>query len=186
MKVAILAKGPTLQKFSGIDGEVWGLNQLGRSHNLDRLFVMDDLRIRMPIWDSELPEFLKGYDKPIYTSRVYPEFKTSVEYPLADVSKRFGVPLGISFYSTVDYMIALAVYEGYDVIDLYGVDCTQPKREERERVSIARWITVAQANGIEVRAQSGSFFSWFTNTGTVYEHALYGYVGTPRIEELVA
>ena len=183
-KVAILAKGPTLGKFQGIDGEVWGLNQIGLTHDLTRLFVMDDLKMRMPLWDAEFDTWSKDYDKPIITSKAYPEWPTSERFPIEAVAKFFGLPLGISFYSTVDYMIALAIYEGYDVIKLYGVDCTQAKREETARCSIARWIAVAQAHGVRVEAQSGSFFTWYTNTGHCYESGLYGYAGPPRIEDL--
>jgi len=145
---------------------------------------MDDLKLRMPEWDPDLPERLKRYEGRIITSRAYPEWPTSEAFPLKDVAGHFGLPLGISFYSTVDYMIAHAIYEGFGLIDLYGVDCVQPRRDERERVSIAGWIKVAQMEGIRVIAQSGSFFKWYTDTGTCYEHGLYGYAGPPRIEDL--
>ena len=87
-------------------------------------------------------------------------------------------------YSTVDYMLALAIYEGFDRIDLYGVDCIHPKREERVRVSIAMWIGVAMSKGIKVTSQPGSFYQWYTQPGVAYEQGLYGYVGPPRIEHL--
>jgi hypothetical protein len=186
MRLAILAKGPTLQRYPGRDGykEVWGLNQLGLTRDLDRLFVMDDLVLRMPAWDADLPEALKHYPRPIVTSKVYEDWPTAQRFPIEEVAKHFGLPLGISMYSTVDYMIALGVYEGYDVIELFGVDCTQAKREERERASIARWIAVAQNAGVRVIAQPQSFFYWYTNTGVCYEHGMYGYAGPPRIESL--
>ena len=188
MKVCILAKGPTLSRYPGRDGykEVWGLNQLGLAHDLDRLFVMDDLKMRMPAWDPDLPEALMDYKQPIVTSKVYEEWPASVRFPIEDVSKFFGLPLGISFYSTVDYMIALAVFEGYDVIELFGVDCANPKREETTRCSIARWIAVAQDRGVRVKTLPGSFFQWYTQTGVCYEQGLYGYAGAPRIEDLAS
>jgi len=145
---------------------------------------MDDLLLRLPAWDPALPEALKFYKGRLITSRKYPEWPASEEYPLTKVSGYFGLPLGISFYSTVDYMIALAVYEGYEVIDLYGVDCANPKREETVRCSIARWIAVAQSSGVRVTTCPGSFFHWFTVTGICYEQGLYGYAGPPRIENL--
>ena len=184
MKIAILAKGPSLEQFSGDFDEVWGLNQLGMSHTLDKLFVMDDLKARLPYWDAKLPEWLKTYSGEIITSRAYPEWPTSQDYPLEEVSQYFGLPLGISFYSTVDYMLALAIYSKATEIHLYGVDCADPKREETTRVSIGRWIAVAQAKRIRVQVYPGSFFMWYTSTGICYEKGLYGYVGAPRIEKL--
>lgn len=185
MKVAILAKGPTLEKFPGFGyEEVWGLNQLCKSHCLTKLFVMDDLIHRMPAWDPDLPEYLKTYDKPIITSRAYPEWPTSVEYPLVEHCKEFGLPLGMAMYSTVDYMIAHGILSGATQMDLYGVDCSHPKREERVRVSIAMWIGIAMSRGIRVTTQNGSFFHWYTVPGICYEQGLYGYAGPPRIEDL--
>jgi hypothetical protein len=186
MKVALLAKGPTLKAYPGPDGydEVWGLNQLGRSHKLNRLFVMDDLIYRMPAWDAELPEWLKSYEGEIVTSRAYGDWPTAVEYPLQDICNTFGLPLGMCMYSTVDYMLALAIHLGASQIDLFGVDCANPMREERVRVSIAMWIGIAQSKGIRVTSQPGSFYQWYTVPGVAYEQALYGYAGPPRIEEL--
>jgi len=186
VRIALLAKGPTLKDYPGPEDfdEVWGLNQLAQSHELDKLFVMDDLVYRMPAWDSKLPEWLKSYDGTIITSRAYGDWPTAVEYPLQDVCNTFGLPLGMCMYSTVDYMLALAIYKGADQIDLFGIDCANPKREERTRVSIAMWIGIAQASGIKVTSYPGSFYQWYTVPGVAYEQGLYGYAGPPRIEEL--
>ena len=187
MKIALLAKGETLFKYPGRQDhtEVWGLNQLAQSHDLDKCFIMDDLVLRFPHWvGPEFPEWLKTYPKPIITSRAYPEWPTSVNFPIREVSRHFKLPLGISYYSTVDYMLAYATYLQVDQIDLYGVDCAHPKREETARVSIGKWIGVVQGRGIKVTTQPGSFFHWFTVTGVNYEQALYGYAGPPRIEDL--
>jgi len=184
VKIAVLAKGPSLQAFSGEFDQVWGLNQLARSHDLDKLFVMDDLKSRMPYWDAELPEWLKTYDRPIVTSRAYPEWPTAERYPVEDVAQHFGIPLGLSYYSSVDYMIALAVYQGVTELHLFGVDCSDPKREETVRVGIGLWIGVAMGRGVRVVTYPGSYYQWFTVPGICYEKGMYGYVGPPRIESL--
>jgi hypothetical protein len=186
MKIALLAKGDTLKKYPGREGycEVWGLNQLARSHDLDLLFVMDDLVSRMPAWDSDLPEWLKTYQKPIITSKAYPEWPTSFDFPILEVAGWCGWPQAISFHSTVDYMIAYGIHLGAERMDLYGIDCANPKREERARVSIAMWIAVAQSKGIVVTTQPGSFFHWFTQPGVCWEQALYGYSRPPRVEDI--
>lgn len=186
MRIAILAKGPSLARFPGRGefDQVWGLNQLGKSHDLDLLFVMDDLIHRMPAWDQDFPEWLKSYDKPIVTSKAYEEWPTSTEYPIQEHCFEFGIPLGLAMYSTVDYMLAYGILNRVDEMHLYGVDCSHPKREERARVSIAMWIGVAQSKGIRVVTQKESFFNWYTVPGVGYEQGLYGYSGPPRIEDL--
>ena len=186
MRIALLAKGHTLSKFiPNKHDEVWGLNQLAKTHDLDRTFILDDLVQRLPAWDEELAEWLKTYKKSIITSRKYPDWPTSQEYPIRRVCKFFGLPLGLAFYSSVDYMLALAIYESMSEIDLYGVDCSHPRREERERVSIAMWIGIAMSRGIKVTTQPGSFFHWYTKIDMCYNHGMYGYVSPPKIEELI-
>lgn len=188
MKLALLAKGPTLAKYPGREGydAAWGLNQLGQSHELDALFVMDDLELRLPYYNGpEFPEWLKGYKGRLITSRPYPDWPTSEAYPVVEVCQFFGVPFGVAMYSTVDWMLAYAVYIGVKHIDLYGVDCLEPKLEQM-RNSISFWIGVAMSRGVRVTAKAGSFFRYWTDAGIALEQGCYGYVERPRIETLVA
>jgi hypothetical protein len=185
MKIALLAKGPTLSQFSGEFDEVWGLNQVAQTHELDRAFVMDDLKLRLPYYDgNEFPEWLKGYSGRLITSKAYPEWPTSEDYPLMDVVRTFGIPLSIACYSTVDWMIALAIHEGVGEIHLFGVDCVAPGLD-MARCSAAIWIGAAMSRGIRVTSKQGSAFTWWTNTGICMDQGFYGYVGRPRIESLV-
>ena len=186
MKVAILAKGKTIEKYPGRGGfdQVWGLNQIGQTHALDRLYVMDDLELRLPYYDGpEFPEWLKTYEGRIITSKQYDEWPTSEPFPLIETAHYFGLPLGIAMYSTTDYMLADAIREGAEEIHLYGVDCTSPGMDQI-RCSIAMWIGVAMGRGIRVVALNGSVFRWWTYAGRCLEQGLYGYVDRPRIEQL--
>lgn len=185
MRIALLGKGKTLEQFPGpVFDEVWGLNQLAQTHVLDRAFVMDDLELRLPYYDGhEFPDWLKTYEGRIITSKAYPEWPTSEAYPILDVARHFGLPLGIAFYSTVDYMLALAIVEGVSEIHLYGVDCLDQKLDQI-RCSTALWIGAAMSRGIRVTAKKGSAFTWWTDGGICLDHGLYGYVGKPRIEAL--
>lgn len=180
--IKILAKGPSLAEYQEEGGEVWGLNQLGKTHNLTRLFVMDDLVYRMEKFDPGFPEWLKSYSGRLVTSKAYPEWRAE-EYPIVEVCRHFGLPLGICMYSTVDYMLALAIYEGFSEIDLYGVDCNS-RAHDHAKLSIATWIGVAMGRGIKVTSTPRSFSRYWTSTGTAYEQGLYGYVDKPRIETL--
>lgn len=187
MKLALLAKGPTLSQFPGNAefDEVWGLNQIGQTHDLNRLFVMDDLALRLPYYNGdEFPEWLKGYSGRLITSKAYTEWPTSEEYPLMDVVRTFGIPLAIACYSTVDWMLALAIHEKAEEIHLFGVDCVSPGMDQ-VRCSAAIWIGAAMSRGIRVTSKQGSAFTWWTNGGICMEQGFYGYVGRPRIEQLI-
>jgi len=188
MKIAILAKGPSLGEYPG-EGfdEVWGLNQIAKSHQLDRLFVMDDLKLRMPHYDGpEFPEWLKTYPGEIITSTKYDEWPTAVEFPVEEVAYYLGLPLGIAMYSTVDYMIAYAIYKKVDEIYLFGVDClSNTPQINRTRTSVAVWIGAAMSRGIRVVSSKGSFSTSWTSAGACMDRAFYGYVNPKRIENLV-
>jgi hypothetical protein len=194
MKIGILANGETVHNFMNNPtikkdsyAEIWGLNQQGtwKGLTLDKLFVMDDLKLRMPYYAGyDLVNWLKTYDRPIITSRAYPEWPTSKSFPIKEVAHYFGLPLGIAMYSTVDYMIALAIYQGATQIDLFGVDMAKDGPIEM-KMGTAQWIGAAEARGVLVRTFVGSVFQYLTNPGVVMEQGLYGYAKRPRIEELV-
>ena len=188
MKIAILAKGQTLSKFPGREkfDQTWGLNQQARDRDdLDLCFVMDDVMLRLPFYDGpEFPEWLKTYKGRWFTSRKYDDWPTSTEFPIVECAKFFGLPLGISFYSTPDYMIACAIMQGATEIHMYGCDVLEIKANEM-RSSTALWIGAAESRGITVTVPQGSFYYIYTRVPMVIENGLYGYVYRPRIEDLV-
>ena len=195
-RVAILAMGETIHKYPGRGGdeykkawdEIWALNAMAYwpdCQDIDRLYVMDDLVYRMPIYaGQELCDNLKTYEKRIITSRVYEDWPTTERFPIEQCVHFFGIPLGISMYSSPDYMIAHAIMEGFTSIDLFGVDNLEKAANEM-RCATAMWIGVALSRGIEVRTYSGSFHQYYTETGVAMEFGLYGYAFRPRIEQLI-
>jgi len=194
MKIAILANGDTVKQFTNTASvkpnydEVWGLNQQAawKGIRLDRCFIMDDLKLRMPFYAGhDFVEWLKTYDRPIITSKAYDEWPTSEDFPIKEICHYFGVPLGTAMYSTVDYMIAIAIYEGATQIDLYGVDMTHKSAPTEMVLGTAAWIGAALARGVLVKTLQGSIFTFLANPGISMEAGLYGYVQKPRIEDLV-
>lgn len=192
--IAILANGETVSQFTNTNclkplyKEVWGLNQQAtwKGIVLDRCFIMDDMKLRMPFYAGyEFTDWLKEYEGRVITSKAYDEWPTSEDYPIIEIAHYFGMPLGAAMYSTVDYMIALAIYEGADQIDLYGVDMVGKVAPQEMIIGTAQWIGAALARGVLVRTFVGSVFQCITNPGLAMEMGLYGYVIKPRIEELV-
>ncbi len=195
-RLAILALGQTINKYPGKDGdeykkpfdEVWALNGMAffpGCDDIDRLYVMDDLIYRLPVYNGEeLAESLKTYKKRIITSRAYEDWPTSERFPIEDCVKEFGLPLGISMYSTPDYMIAHAIMEGFTSIDLFGVDNLDRAVMEMTS-STSKWIGVAQARGLTVNTYSGSHHMFHTSVPNALEFGMYGYAFRPRIETLV-
>lgn len=194
MRIAILANGNTVSNFADNPtiqdkyDQIWGLNQQACWSNveLDKCFVMDDLKLRMPYYAGhDFTDWLKTYERPIITSRAYPEWPTSESYPIKEIAHYFGMPLGISMYSTPDYMIAMAIREGAHQLDLFGCDFAGHKNSTEMIMSTAQWIGAAHARGVLCRTFVGSVFQWLTNPGVLLENGLYGYAKKPRIEDLV-
>ena len=196
MRVAILGAGSSIELYPGRSGDeykssydaVWALNGMAfwpTCEDIDRLYVMDDLVYRLPHYNnSELCESLKKYETSIITSRAYKDWPTSERFPIDDCVKEFGLPLGISMYSTPDFMIAHAIMEGYGSIDIFGID-NITKCVPEMTSSTAKWIGVAQGRGILVNASPGSHHMFHTSTPFSHEFGLYGYAFRPRIEQLV-
>ena len=192
MRIAILANGQSLEHFGSDQAlvkadQVWGLNKQAaiKDMQLDRCFVMDDLKLRMPFYAGhDFTDWLKTYPLPIITSRAYPEWPTSENYPIQEICHYFGLPLGIAMYSTPDYMIALAIHEGATHIDLFGVDMQQ-KEVSSMHLATAHWIGAAEARGVFIQTFQDSIFQSLTNVGVSMEHGLYGYVRKPKIEDFV-
>lgn len=192
MKVAILAIGETNRNYTSNPtrpkyDQVWGLNQQAswKGIELDKCFVMDDLKLRMPFYAGyDFVNWLKDYKRPIITSKAYEEWPTSEDFPIKEIAHYFGLPLGISMYSTPDYMIALAIYEGATQIDLFGVDMAREGPIEM-KMATAQWVGAAHARGVLVRSFVGSVLQFVTNPGVCMEQGLYGYAQRPRIEDLV-
>jgi len=93
-----------------------------------------------------------------------PGVPNAVLYPLKAI-----MALGYREYfsCTFAYQIALAIYEGYTEIGLYGIELFNGSPRERllERACVEYWIGVAQGRGITINEFSG----------LAKQHYLYGY-----------
>lgn len=129
--VALVALGPSNRdfvhewakknKFRRTD-EVWVVNSGYGPFRCDKAWIMDDLRRvaqRFPKWAEEF----KTIDVPIITCRSYPEYPTSVEFPLEAVKECLHDDL---FTTTVAYAIAYATYIKVKELYLYGCDYWYP------------------------------------------------------------
>lgn len=117
------------------DCERWVVGK-SKDRDADCVFEMH----RPQLWKPRL-DHLNDFDCPIYMQEAYPEVRQSVAYPLADIVATFG-----RFQtSSVNYMIALALYEGEDVA-LWGVG-GDTEAYEFQTPEIAFFAGYARANG---------------------------------------
>ncbi len=166
--VAIVALGPSSLGFvraaetcggtKAYCDECWGVNMVGGVLQCDRIFHMDDFKIQEWRIENDSPlalklkgqlEWMKKTDVPIYTSRAYKDYPSSIDYPLEDVIHSCGVPY---FNNTSVYAICYAIHLGVKKLSLWGFDFTYPDMAAAEmgRGCCEFWVGRAMKAGIEV------------------------------------
>jgi hypothetical protein len=147
---------------------------------LDRLLEMH------PIWlqaRSKKPEYKKARDHwkwlknnhtiPIYMLVQHPSVPMAVRYPieaaqeLVPPARRKAV-----FTSSFDFLMAMAIVEGFDRIEPYGFDMGSDTEYRYQREGAAYWIGYCDAHGIDLVLPSNT---------RLLSKRLYGYEGGSMI-----
>jgi len=116
-------------------GDAWGIRGLIGRRPLDRVFKMHTVLTES---EKKSQEKAAGLGIPFYTTHNYP-LKKMIRFFKTDY-----------FSNTVGYMIALALYEGYEKIDLYGINHARGREYIREKCGVDFWCGVAMGRGVEV------------------------------------
>ena len=159
------------------DCDVWVFNEAVKGDwckRSDAVFQMHQPTIWRASTNRNDPkhyEWLQQQDNPtIWMIDKFEDVPKSEKYPLEGVLAmvpRFGY-----FTSSVAYAIALAIYQQYDRIEVYGVEMATGTEYAHQRVGVAFWLGVAVGKGIDVEHYTRQF----------WEAPLYGYEGNARID----
>jgi len=156
--VAIVAMGQSridygtnsswLGNYREVADEIWVVNRMAAYIYNDILFRMDDLSEER----DDVPEPFKKTMREhplLVTSKAYPEYPGSVDYPLEEVVQSIGVPY---LNTTPAYALAYAIHLGVKQIHVYGCDYTYPNqaRAEKGRGCFEWLMGFAFAKGIEL------------------------------------
>ena len=122
----------------------------------------------------------KPHDYPVYMQDFYPDVPASVKYPqneiiaalLPTLKNEKGEQVS-NFTSTTAYAIALALYQGYKNIELYGIEATSDTEYGRQKPGLLFWIGIATGRGVPVLTQSKSL---------LLAERPYGYTGEIMIQ----
>jgi len=152
--IAILAMGPTWYKCPREvppNSEIWGINTMYRNHpNIDRIFMMHDLRTEIVLQDKNFVKSVNDYGAPVYTNKEYNKFTNNVVYPIPEMIKEFNIGF---FLNCICYMLAYAISLKPKTIVLYGVDMRPDSGQEwhqMERGCVEFWCGMAMGRGIDV------------------------------------
>lgn len=191
--VAIIALGPSSRDyvsqmcskkgFLGVD-EVWGVNTAQRCYRLDKVFIMDDLKVverRYPEWGAEL----KREKVPIITCKAYEDYPASVAFPLQEVIDS----VEDDYFSTsVAYQIGLAIMMGVKDLYIYGADYYYPNAiaVESGLGCVGYLLGIAKGKGINFKVPNSSTlmdahlaYQTEEDGKTVVKRKLYGYDYNP-------
>jgi hypothetical protein len=163
LKVTILGKGEGWAD-APEDGIRWGICQTLRA-NVSRIIDMNDYSL----W-GDLEAYANNLSRKRAAKNSVP-YVDLTNYPLDHIVKFFGTDY---FSNTVDYALALAIYEGFTEIDLYGVNMSYGGEYFWEKPGVEFWVGMALGRGIKVTVHGEKSTIMKTRDGL-----LYGY-GTPQ------
>lgn len=190
--------------------ESFGLQYTWKSHELTRAFIMDDeqwIVSKNNTLGRNIIQEVNSYDFPVYVSKPWASLERWVEYPLEHVIS--GVPnlrhralkkteqgeewteiQGKYFLNSFCYMLALAIFEGFERIEMYGIDMANlngrlapTETWEDERSCVNFWVGVAVGRGIEVVVSKDSRI---TKPISPESPVLYGYEVSNALKEIRA
>lgn len=157
--IRIVALGPTWSKVppKKTNTETWGCNAIYRDLEIDRLFIMHDIRKDLFLRDIHLFENLNTKNIPIYMASPEPGFQNGVVYPIKEVYAEFGI---IFFMNVIAYMVAYAIMQKPKKISLYGVDMRPDsgmEHHKNEKGCVEFWLGVAIGRGIKISLPPESY-----------------------------
>lgn len=157
-----------LAPFYNEEFEIWGCNHLYRFiPRGDVWFEFHDHKELGAKYGDGWPEYekwLKGQTMPIYMQEQYPEFPSSVRYPLEEILDKFAFTESApannngartekprcTVKSTLSYMLALAIHEDFKEIHIYGVDMILDSEWWFQRHNLYYFIGWAKGRGVKV------------------------------------
>ena len=161
--------------------DVWGMNEMHRLpwyplNNATAWFQIHHKDIFTQELDNNVDHWgwlQEEHPFPIYMHRVYDDVPSSVKYPLREIQKELihNVYRGEErnkklFSSTFNYQMAFALYQGYERIELYGIEMLGEGEYSWQREMMGFWIGKADTMGVEI---------WTPETCALLSQPLYGY-----------
>jgi len=123
----------------------------------------------------------KDHGKTIWMQEIDPRVPNSVKYPKNEIIERFfsgllyeGLPQKY-IRATISYAIALAIFTGYDEVDIYGVELANHAEFRSQRDNFIFWIGVARGAGVKINLHCCK---------GLFEKPLYGYEGYVQEDEI--
>ena len=164
-KVAIVGFTGTREQapYNDPEFEVWTVNNLYRFvPRQDRVFELHTREqiaadLTHGVDGKTYVEELASMTIPVYMQEKYPDIPSSIKYPLDKMIEEFGIPRSNTnhkpdayFTNSISFMTALAIYEGFTEIHIYGVDMAIGIEYQAQRPSCEYYLGIAKGRGIKL------------------------------------
>ena len=162
-KLVIVGKGRGWEDAAFTTGERLGITQVNLRLHVDRVIDMNNYSL----WGEKEAEDARN-------SRTMAEYQGAPyidldNYPLMDIISYFKTDY---FTNTVDYAIALAVYEGYSSLELYGINMEVDSEYFWEKPGVEFWVGQAMGRGVNVTAHGNHTSILKSRDGLLYGYGI--------------
>lgn len=148
------------------NGFIWGVNNTHFLKDVDRIIDVHVSRLNpQELKDKYHLEELKERDIEAYLHSEMPGMPNVKRYPIEKIIDHFGVDY---FGSGIDYMIALAIYEGATEIHIYGVAMIKGSEYEHQKPSVEFWLGVCAGRGLKFEVHGDISEILKTHNGLMY------------------
>jgi hypothetical protein len=149
MEVALIGKGAGKKsaplKGSGVT--TWGVNDVVAHRECDVCFWMDKHLMEDTQMDKLIKSSVNKTATKTYCVEHYDDIPTSVPYPISEVQEFFGTDY---FSDSCCFMVALAAYQRFSKISLYGFNYAWGDNYGKEKPAVSFWLGVCVGMGIQV------------------------------------
>ena len=101
--------------------------------------------------------------QPVYMHKPLNEIPASQKYPLAEITEKYCGRMWLGrkqvrnfFGGTASYALALALYQDYKRIEIYGIELSSRPDYDDERDCFFTWVGKAEMLGVDVVAHENS------------------------------
>ena len=139
--------------FDDPEFSIWGMNQLYRHiPRADRWFEIHHNWHEHVVEGTDHEGWLRAFPGPIYNAFRIPGIPHSIPFPIQDC-----INIGADYFtSSIAYMIALAMRDGFTTINLYGIDLVVGDEWDYQKPCAEFWLGIAQGRGLTVGLHANS------------------------------
>lgn len=150
----------------------WGATQLILRRPVDRVVDMNDYSNDR--WGKQ--ETIEADMSRKTAKALNVEYVDLKSYPYNEIVKEFKTDY---FSNTIDFMMALAIYEGYQEINLYGVNMAHETEYAYQKAGVDFWCGMAMGRGIKVnvfgedsrimKSPDDLVYGYYTRRGVMFD-----------------